>query len=69
MGNHAYGSSARRAFLLCERKRYAQSGAYENQNAYVGESPLVLVMLPGSQLPDVPVIVLSIDPCICCMER
>jgi ech hydrogenase subunit E len=31
--------------------------------------PSLLVMLPGSQLPDVPVIVLSIDPCICCMER
>jgi ech hydrogenase subunit E len=31
--------------------------------------PSLLVMLPGNQLPDVPVIVLSIDPCICCMER
>jgi len=31
--------------------------------------PSLLVMLPGCQLPDVPVIVLSIDPCICCMER
>lgn len=31
--------------------------------------PSLLVMLPGCQLADVPVIVLSIDPCICCMER
>lgn len=31
--------------------------------------PSLLVMLPGSELADVPVIVLSIDPCICCMER
>jgi ech hydrogenase subunit E len=29
----------------------------------------LLVMLPGCELADVPVIVLSIDPCICCMER
>ena len=26
-------------------------------------------MLPGCKLPDVPVIVLSIDPCISCTER
>jgi len=31
--------------------------------------PSLLVMLPGCELADVPVIVLSIDPCICCMER
>jgi ech hydrogenase subunit E len=31
--------------------------------------PSLLVMLPGYELPDVPVIVLSIDPCISCTER
>lgn len=31
--------------------------------------PSLLVMLPGCELADLPVIVLSIDPCICCMER
>lgn len=31
--------------------------------------PSLLTMLPGSQLPDVPVIVLSIDPCFSCTER
>lgn len=31
--------------------------------------PSLLVMLPGCELADVPVIVLSVDPCICCMER
>ena len=31
--------------------------------------PSVLVMLPGCQLADVPVNVLSIDPCISCTER
>lgn len=31
--------------------------------------PSLLVMLPGSELADVPVIVLSIDPCISCTER
>lgn len=31
--------------------------------------PPVLHMLPGCQLADVPVIVLSIDPCISCTER
>ncbi len=31
--------------------------------------PALLVMLPGSELADVPVIVLSIDPCIACTER
>lgn len=31
--------------------------------------PALLVMMPGCELADVPVIVLSIDPCICCMER
>lgn len=31
--------------------------------------PSLLVMLPGCELADVPVIVLGIDPCICCMER
>lgn len=31
--------------------------------------PSLLVMLPGSELPDVPVIVHSIDPCISCTER
>lgn len=31
--------------------------------------PSLLVMLPGSELPDVPVITLSIDPCISCTER
>jgi ech hydrogenase subunit E len=31
--------------------------------------PSLLVMLPGSELPDVPIIVLSIDPCISCTER
>lgn len=31
--------------------------------------PPLLSMLPGCKLPDVPVIVLSIDPCISCTER
>jgi ech hydrogenase subunit E len=31
--------------------------------------PALLVMLPGSELADVPVITLSIDPCISCTER
>jgi Ni,Fe-hydrogenase III large subunit len=31
--------------------------------------PALLTMLPGCQLADVPVIVLSIDPCISCTER
>lgn len=31
--------------------------------------PSLLVMLPGSELPDVPIIVLGIDPCISCTER
>ncbi|MDH5696648.1 MAG: NADH-quinone oxidoreductase subunit D, partial [Dehalococcoidia bacterium] len=31
--------------------------------------PALLVMLPGCELADVPVITLSIDPCISCTER
>jgi ech hydrogenase subunit E len=31
--------------------------------------PTILKMLPGSQLPDVPIIALTIDPCISCTER
>ena len=31
--------------------------------------PPLLAMLPGCELADVPVIVLSIDPCISCTER
>jgi ech hydrogenase subunit E len=31
--------------------------------------PSLLVMLPGCEMADVPVIVLSIDPCISCTER
>ncbi|AFV12326.1 putative ech hydrogenase subunit E [Thermacetogenium phaeum DSM 12270] len=31
--------------------------------------PSLLVMLPGCELADVPIIVLSIDPCISCTER
>jgi len=31
--------------------------------------PTYLVMLPGSEMADVPVITLSIDPCIACTER
>ncbi len=31
--------------------------------------PTLLVMLPGCELADVPVITLSIDPCIACTER
>jgi Ni,Fe-hydrogenase III large subunit len=31
--------------------------------------PTLLVMLPGSQLADVPVLLLTIDPCISCTER
>jgi Ni,Fe-hydrogenase III large subunit len=31
--------------------------------------PPLLAMLPGSELPDVPVLILSIDPCISCTER
>ena len=31
--------------------------------------PALLHMLPGCKLPDAPVIVLSIDPCISCTER
>jgi ech hydrogenase subunit E len=31
--------------------------------------PALLTMLPGMWLSDVPVIVLSIDPCISCTER
>jgi ech hydrogenase subunit E len=31
--------------------------------------PALLKMLPGCELADVPVIVLTIDPCISCMER
>lgn len=31
--------------------------------------PALLTMLPGSQLADVPVLILTIDPCISCTER
>jgi ech hydrogenase subunit E len=31
--------------------------------------PTLLVMLPGCEMADVPVITLSIDPCIACTER
>ncbi|HQC34356.1 MAG TPA: NADH-quinone oxidoreductase subunit D, partial [Methanoculleus sp.] len=31
--------------------------------------PILVKMLPGIQLADVPVVVLSIDPCISCTER
>ncbi|MHB1007246.1 MAG: hydrogenase large subunit [Chloroflexota bacterium] len=31
--------------------------------------PALMAMLPGSELADVPVLVLSIDPCISCTER
>jgi ech hydrogenase subunit E len=31
--------------------------------------PPLVAMLPGSELADVPVLVLSIDPCISCTER
>ena len=31
--------------------------------------PPLLAMLPGCEMADVPVIVLSIDPCISCTER
>jgi ech hydrogenase subunit E len=31
--------------------------------------PPLLAMLPGAELADVPVIILSIDPCISCTER
>jgi ech hydrogenase subunit E len=31
--------------------------------------PTLLQMLPGSQLADVPVLILTIDPCISCTER
>lgn len=31
--------------------------------------PVILKMLPGCRLPDVPVIILTIDPCISCTER
>lgn len=31
--------------------------------------PALIKMLPGSQLSDVPVIILSIDPCVSCTER
>ena len=31
--------------------------------------PALVKMLPGAQLADVPVVVLSIDPCISCTER
>ena len=31
--------------------------------------PPLLAMLPGMELADVPVIVVSIDPCISCTER
>ncbi|MFA6672834.1 MAG: NADH-quinone oxidoreductase subunit D, partial [Methanoculleus sp.] len=31
--------------------------------------PILVKMLPNAQLADVPVVVLSIDPCISCTER
>jgi ech hydrogenase subunit E len=31
--------------------------------------PCVQEMLPGSEFPDVPVIVVSVDPCVCCADR
>ena len=31
--------------------------------------PPLLAMLPGSELADVPVLALSIDPCVSCTER
>jgi ech hydrogenase subunit E len=31
--------------------------------------PSVLILLPGCQLADVPVNVLSIDPCVSCTEK
>lgn len=31
--------------------------------------PVLLKMIPGSNLPDVPVLILTIDPCVSCTER
>jgi ech hydrogenase subunit E len=31
--------------------------------------PAVQAMLPGARLADVPVITVSLDPCICCTDR
>lgn len=31
--------------------------------------PILLKMLPGCRLPDVPVLILTVDPCISCTER
>jgi len=36
--------------------------------AFVNIPPLT-EMLPGCEFPDVPVIVVSVDPCICCTDR
>jgi len=36
--------------------------------AFVNIPPLA-EMLPGCEFPDVPVIVVSVDPCICCTDR
>ena len=71
---------ANEAVYRCEQARgevfyYAKGNGTRNlerlrvRTPTFANIPSLLVMLPGSELADVPIIVLSIDPCISCTER
>ena len=51
------------------RRRAAREHGLELEPVDAANLPALLAVLPGCELADVPVLVLTIDPCISCTER
>ena len=65
----ANGAAARRGRLLPEGERNEEPAALPRADPDLRESPGARQDAPGLLLADVPVLVLTIDPCISCTER
>lgn len=62
-------TAPRRVHVLCQGQRFQVSRPRTHPHPTFANIPPLLHMVKGIQLADVPVVVLSIDPCISCTER
>ena len=57
------------AYYLCARQRHQELGPFSRAHADVAEPAGLTHALQGVLLANVPMIILTIDPCISCTER
>lgn len=66
---HPFGAAERRGPLLCKSKRYKIPGQGQVRTPTFANIPALLETLKNCSLADVPILILTIDPCISCTER